>query len=126
MSNIRYDYDPEPGNDFTYDEHGNVIYGRGYIGPPRRPMYYGLDVNNFLEEYLKIDKISRVLYLNSPDKDIRDELQILITILRIYEENDNKNRLKQNLKRFMRFCLPNERITDDFQLKYFRDILTLI
>ena len=49
MSNRRYDYDPEPGNDFTYDEHGNVIYGRGYIGPPRRPMYYGLDVNNFLE-----------------------------------------------------------------------------
>jgi hypothetical protein len=126
MSNERYDYDPEHGNDFTYDEHGNVIYGRGYIGPPRRPMHYGLDVKNFLEEYLKIDKISRVLYLNSPDKDISDELKVLITILRIYEENDNKNRLKENLKRFVRFCLPDERRTDDLQLKYFRYILKLI
>ena len=126
MSNKSYDYDPEPGNDFTYDEHGNVIYGRGYIGPSRIPMYYGLDINNFFTEYIKIDKISRVLYLNSPNKDISDELQILITILRIYEENNNKNKLKQNLKRFMRFCLPNERIIDNLQLKYFKDILKLI
>lgn len=126
MNFKHYDYDSEHGNDFTYDEHGNVIYGRGYIGPPRKPMYYGLDVNNFLEEYIKIDKISRILYLNSSDKDISDEVKILITILRIYEENYNKNKLKENLRRFVRFCLPYEKRTDEFQLKYFKDILKMI
>jgi hypothetical protein len=31
MFTREYDYDPEPGNDFTYDEHGNVIYGIGFV-----------------------------------------------------------------------------------------------
>ena len=122
-----YDYDPEPGNDFTYDEHGNVIYGRGHVGAPRLPFrQYGMNVNDFTEEYLKIDKISRLLFVNNPNELYSDEIKILITILSIYEKNENVNKLKENLKKFVRYCLTGERNISCPQLKYFREVLSLI
>jgi len=125
--NREYTYDPEPGNDFTYDEHGNVIYGIGHVGAPRLPMrQYGLSVEDFMHEYLQIDKISRLLFVNNSNDYLNDDYKILQTILTIYEKDENKNKLRENLKKFMRYCLPQERHISNLQLKYFRDVIKLI
>ena len=59
-----YDYDSEPGRDFTYDDHGNVIYGRGYIGAPRLPCRsLGLDSRDFVDKYIKINE--EIRYVSS-------------------------------------------------------------
>ena len=127
-SKIRdYDYDPEPGNDFTYDDHGNVIYGRGHIGAPRLPFrQYGMNVKDFLQEYLKIEQEIRTLFFKNPSSNVSDEIKVLTTILNIYEEDKDKDKLEINLNKFVRYCLPNERRTDYLQIKYFIEILKSI
>ena len=119
-----YDYDPEPGNDFTYDDHGNVIYGRGHVGAPRLPFrQYGMNVKDFLQEYIKIEEQTRTIFLKNPESKTCDEIKVLTTILNIYEQDKDKDKLEINLNKFVRYCLPNERNFPCPQIKYFREIL---
>ncbi len=127
MFGREYDYDPEPGNDFTYDEHGNVIYGIGFIGAPRIPMrQYGLNVDDFIKEYLKIDKNVRLSFLNKPSDNYTDRIRNLVVILKHYEENQDNQIFFNSLEMYVADNLPNFRRFYDPQLKYFWEMLDLI
>jgi hypothetical protein len=59
-----YDYDPENGNDYTIDDHGNIIYGKGYIGAKLLPkQHLGLSVDDFITKYLNFEEKIRLEYL---------------------------------------------------------------
>jgi hypothetical protein len=64
MSEKNYVFGFEPGNDFIYDSHGNIIYGKGYIGAKRLPhKSSGLDAIDFTDKYVKIDDKIRLDFL---------------------------------------------------------------
>jgi hypothetical protein len=127
MFTREYDYDPEPGNDFTYDEHGNIIYGIGFIGAPRIPMrQYGLNVDDFIEEYLKIDKNIRLSFLDKPFDNYSDRIKNLIGILRHYEQDKDNKTFFNSLEMYVADNLPNFRMLYEPQLKYFWEMLDLI
>lgn len=122
-----YDYDPEPGNDFTYDDHGNVIYGRGFVGAPRLPFkQYGMNVKDFIQEYIKIEQEIRTRFFKNPESNLCDEMKVLSTILTIYEQDRDKDKLEINLNKFVRYCLQSERNFSYPQLKYFREMIKII
>lgn len=89
-----YDYDPEPGNDFTYDEHGNVIYGIGFCGAPRQPFYmYGMSPNKFIEKYTSVDKKYRKRFLENLDRNfyqVCPEVIIICDFCKDFERNEDK------------------------------------
>ncbi len=127
MFTREYDYDHEPGNDFTYDEHGNIIYGIGFIGAPRIPMrQYGLNVDDFIEEYLKIDKNIRLSFLDKPSDNYSDRIKNLIGILRHYEQDKDNKTFFNSLEMYVADNLPNFRMLYEPQLKYFWEMLYLI
>ena len=122
-----YDFDPEPGNDFTYDEHGNVIYGCGFVGAPRLPFYeYGMDVNEFIDKYLQTNKEIRTNLLNNLPVNVSNKIINLTHILQIYENNQDKHELENSLDRFLADNLPNFRSFCYPQLKYFREFYNLL
>ena len=102
MFTREYDYDPEPGNDFTYDEHGNVIYGIGFVGAPRRPYYVlGLNVDDFIGSYLQIDKRIRQTFFEKLPDDLSKQLKDLCVILRHYENDEDNKVFHNSLERFL-------------------------
>lgn len=127
MFTREYDYDPEPGNDFTYDEHGNVIYGRGFIGAPRRPYHLsGLNVDDFIGSYLRIDKNIRNTFLKNLHDDLSQQLKDLCVILNNYEIDEDNKVFHNSLERFIADNLPTFRNFYYPQLKYFRELLNLM
>lgn len=122
-----YDYDPEPGNDFTYDEHGNVIYGCGFCGAPRLPFRdYGMNVRDFIKTYLTIDEKDRLNFLDNPlSNNISERLDTIISYLRTYENNKDKVELTSKLDEFVLDCLPKGHYYSP-QIKYFIELLNLI
>ena len=123
-----YDYDPEPGNDFTYDEHGNVIYGIGFCGAPRLPFYmYGMSPNKFIEKYTSVDKKYRKRFLENLDRNfyqVCPEVIIICDFCKDFENNEDKEYLIIHLNRFAKNYLPRQVYGN--QLKFFKDIIELL
>jgi hypothetical protein len=128
INNRIYDYDPEPGNDFTYDEHGNVKYGIGFCGAPRLPFYmYGMSPNKFIEKYTSIDKKYRIHFLENLDRNIYQvcpEVILICDFCKIFESDEDKQYLIIHLNRFAKNYLPRQVYGN--QLKFFKDIIELL
>ncbi len=124
-----YDYNPEPGNDFTYDEHGNVFYGRGFVGGPRLPSRsLGLDSRDFVEKYIKINQEIRLNFLNEEDEKLSYELNLIKFILQDYEKDKDKDKDKDSLiKRLDKVAkkyIPHRSYS--YQLKYFLELYQIL
>jgi len=120
-----YDYNPEPGNDFTYDEHGNVFYGRGFVGGIRLPSRsLGLDSRDFVEKYIKINQEIRLNFLNEEDEKLSYELNLIKFILQDYEKDKDKESLIKRLDKLARRYIPH--LSYSYQLKYFLEIYQIL
>jgi hypothetical protein len=120
-----YDYDPEPGMDFTHDEHGNIFYGRGFSGAPRLPYRnLGMDAKEFVEKYEKIDKKYRLEFLNDDRSNISYEFNMIIFYLENYEKDQDKNTLIKKLSEIAKKFIPDRSYS--YQLKYFLEIYKMI
>lgn len=108
------DYDEEPGNDWTYDEHGNVIYGKGFVGAPRRPAsHIALTCNQFLRKYMVFDKKTRLAILTrKKQKTFNEPLEKLIYLLYKHETSKTlfhlENDLRQYAKTYVPVCSTND------------------
>lgn len=84
-------YVEEPGNDFMYDEHGNINYGKNYIGAKRLPISSrGINCKTFLKNYLTFSKQIRLKTLNNlKNKYIHSSLLELVLVLYNFENQQN-------------------------------------
>ena len=121
-----YDYNPEPGNDFTYDEHGNVFYGRGFVGAPRLPCRsLGLDAREFVKKYIEFDEQIRLDFLNKDnDSNLSYELTLIKFILEDYEKDKDKESLIKRLDEIARRYIPHRSYS--YQLKYFLELYQIL
>jgi hypothetical protein len=120
-----YDYNPEPGNDFTYDDHGNVFYGRGFVGAPRLPSRsLGLDARDFVDKYIKINEEIRLNFLNEDNDELSYELNLIKFILQDYEKDKDKESLIKRLDKVARKYIPHRSYS--YQLKYFLEIYQIL
>ena len=120
-----YDYNPEPGNDFTYDEHGNVFYGRGFVGAPRLPCRsLGLDSRDFVDKYIKINEEIRLNVLNEDNHELSYELNLIKFILQDYEKDKDKESLIKRLDKIARRYIPHRSYS--YQLKYFLELYQIL
>lgn len=119
-----FTYDREPGNDFTYDNHGNVIYGKGFIGAPRLPLkQFGINVSSFLNVYLSFNKNIRLNVLKKLQKHKNSEIRTIRKILVIYDDlKKNKKELENKLNNYT-ISLVGSSFN---QLSFFIDILHLM
>jgi len=122
----KYNTQLEPGNDFYYDEHGNVIYGKNYIGAPRRPdTTKGMSFNVFKKLYFSIDKSIRRRTLNNLKKTLSDKTHYLSSLLNILQEYEN-NYQKEDVVIFTYNVLQYVKKTvgeEQGQLSYFNEII---
>ena len=120
-----YDYDSEPGRDFTYDDHGNVIYGRGYIGAPRLPCRsLGLDAREFVKKYIEFDEQIRLDFLNEDKIIYSYELNLIKFILEDYEKDKNKEILIKRLDDVAKKYIPQRSYS--YQLNHFLELYQIL
>lgn len=95
----RYEFYPERGMDFIYDEHGNVIYGFGFSGAPRLPRKnMGMNVDDFINNYIKVKKYIRKNFLDTLEKaDNKPEEKLIIAALKSYEYTNSMDELTAKL-----------------------------
>lgn len=95
----RYEFYPERGMDFIYDEHGNVIYGFGFSGAPRLPRKnMGMNAKIFVENYMNVKKYIRKNFIDTLEKTDKDNEEILIiAALKIFEKTNDSEELTSNL-----------------------------
>jgi hypothetical protein len=131
MSEKNYDFDSEPGNDFTYDTHGNIIYGKGYIGAKRLPhRSIGLDAMDFTDKYVKIDDKIRLDFLKENNTSYSYEINLIKPALEEYEKDkhvsplSSKNNLIKKLDKIAKKFIPY--IADSYQLKYLLELYNIL
>lgn len=131
MSDKNYDFDPEPGNDFTYDSHGNIIYGKGYIGAKRLPhRTIGLDAIDFTDKYVKIDEKIRLEFLKENNILYSYEINLIKPILEEYEKDKHvsplsaKNNLIKKLDKIAKKFISYN--ADSYQLKYLLELYNIL
>jgi hypothetical protein len=116
----KHDLELESGNDFSYDKHGNVVYGENYIGAPRLPNNSrGLTYGNFKRMYFSFDEKIRVKVIEN----IRDNLDVnsclfrLVDILCEYEHKESYS-FEKNVFLYLR-----ETVGEQGQLSYFNEVI---
>lgn len=110
------------GLDFTYDEHGNVIYGSEFCGAPILPSKrYGLTVKDFINKYFDINTEIRLKFFKEHPNNLSEDIKTLINILKKYE--NNKNELIIKLNKFVNDYYPNTETVFNIQIKYFMEYL---
>ena len=124
----RNDPDLETGNDFSYDEHGNVIYGENYIGAPRLPnTSRGLNYTNFKKMYFSFNKSIRTKTIHKLKEniDVNHYLFSLVDILSYYENDDISNSKFPNTFEYHVQSYLTNIVGKDQQLSYFNEIIYL-
>lgn len=121
-------YVEEPGNDFMYDEHGNINYGKNYVGAQRLPMSSrGINCKTFLKNYFNFSKQIRWKTLNNlknNKENIHPSLLDLVIVL--YNFENQQNILYNDLIEHMIMTYVNKVImnaTPQTQLSYFNELL---
>jgi len=115
----QYEFDEESGRDFIIDEHGNIIYGFGYIGAPLLPWSnIGLTPVNFIKFYLSQEK--RQSFINNHNSSY-NETKYILNLLKTFESNILKDdkKLLQDLNNFAKECAPRAYHP---QLKFLKEI----
>lgn len=84
----QFDFDEEPGRDYKIDEHGNIVYGCGYVGAPILPRRnLGICPKEFCKEYVFIKKTNRFKIFTKVLKNTSCEyIKELIDLLIDYEK----------------------------------------
>lgn len=114
------DLELDSGNDFSYDEHGNVMYGEKYVGAPRLPdRTRGLTYENFKKMYFSFDEKIRAKIIN----DIRDNINInsyLFLLIDILSEYEHKHSyiFEENVLLYLR-----DTVGEHSQLSYFNEVI---
>jgi hypothetical protein len=131
MSEKNYVFGFEPGNDFIYDSHGNIIYGKGYIGAKRLPhKSSGLDAIDFTDKYVKIDDKIRLDFLKEDNISYSYEINLIKPALEEYEKDkhvsplSSKNNLIKKLDKIAKKFIPY--IADSYQLKYLLELYNIL
>jgi hypothetical protein len=118
----QYEFDEEPGRDFIRDDHGNIIYGFGYIGAPLLPWSnIGLTPVSFIKFYLSQNIEQRQSFINNYYYS-SNEAKYILNLLKTFESTDlNKNEevLLQDLNNFTKECAP---LAYHPQLKFLKEI----
>ena len=121
-------YIEEPGNDFTYDEHGNINYGKKYVGAPRLPMESrGITCKVFLRNYFifaKSIRLKTLTELKINKENIHSSLYDLVIVLYDFEKQQNllyKDLLEHMLMTYVNKVIRNS--TQQTQLSYFIELL---
>ena len=131
MSEKNYVFAFEPGNDFIYDNHGNIIYGKGYIGAKRLPhKSSGLDAIDFTDKYVEIDDKIRLDFLKDDNISYSYEINLIKPALEEYEKEkhvsplSSKNNLIKKLDKIAKDFIPY--ISDSYQLKYLLELYNIL
>jgi len=131
MSEKNYVFAFEPGNDFIYDSHGNIIYGKGYIGAKRLPhKSSGLDAIDFTDKYVEIDDKIRLDFLKDDNISYSYEINLIKPALEEYEKEkhvsplSSKNNLIKKLDKIAKKFIPY--ISDSYQLKYLLELYNIL
>ena len=131
MSEKNYVFAFEPGNDFIYDNHGNIIYGKGYIGAKRLPhKSSGLDAIDFTDKYVEIDDKIRLDFLKDDNISYSYEINLIKPALEEYEKDkhvsplSSKNNLIKKLDKIAKKFIPY--ISDSYQLKYLLELYNIL
>lgn len=117
-----YEFNIEPGNDYIIDQHGNIIYGDGYIGAYILPKSGGIKTRDFLDFYFTINEHTRKMLLQTlPRKQIDPNIEFIVSILEKYENKKfSTKELTTHLLNFAKECVP--RVGEDAQLSYFKTL----
>jgi len=121
-------YVVEPGNDFMYDEHGNINYGKNYVGAKRLPMTSrGVNCKIFLKNYFTFSKQIRTKTLNNL-KNNKENIHpsLLDLVLVLYNFENQQNILYNDLIEHMIMTYVNKIMKNadsQTQLSYFNELL---
>lgn len=136
QEDAHYEYSEEAGNDFTYDDHGNVLYGKGFVGAPRLPFKgVAINSNRFIQVYMSFDKKLRQDLLKNFESYYNPEfhnkifdklLQLRDVLLRV-EEKQSYIYLSNDIKSFAKYFVDTYKSShSDVQLSYFVDFLYVL
>jgi hypothetical protein len=118
----------EEGNDYTIDKHGNIIYGKNYIGALLLPKQsLGLTVDKFIENYLNIEKNIRLEFISNENRNYIPNYYIncIINTLDEYEKNKDLSYLQSNLDNMISRYFKEEHYKSSYnklQLKHLLEI----